>query len=133
MGTTQTKVAHPHAVTELCEEGVRLYANALRAGRIDRTDVEPAPCLMDFALLHPDPDDAQWLRPVLPSIALAQRLSPIEREITERRRLSIELADTFEPFMSLSTQEIARNTTREARLRVDTVLPRTLSDTLPKT
>ncbi|MFI1419289.1 helix-turn-helix transcriptional regulator [Streptomyces sp. NPDC020731] len=107
LGTKQTKAAHPHAVTELCDEGVRLYANALRAGRITRADVEPAPCLMDFALLHPDPDDAQWLRPVLPSIALSQRLSPIEREITERRRLSIELADTFEPFMSLSAQEIA--------------------------
>ncbi|MFF5156313.1 helix-turn-helix transcriptional regulator [Streptomyces sp. NPDC000348] len=105
--TNRSRTGHPHAVTELCEEGVRLYANALRAGRIARADVEPAPCLMDFALLHPDPDDAQWLRPVLPSIALAQRLSPIEREITERRRLSIELADAFEPFMSLSAQEIA--------------------------
>jgi DNA-binding CsgD family transcriptional regulator len=62
---------------------------------------------MEFALLHPDPDDANWLRPVAPSIALAQRLNPIEREITERRRLSIELSDAFEPFMDLSTQTTA--------------------------
>ncbi|MEU6354436.1 helix-turn-helix transcriptional regulator [Streptomyces sp. NPDC047072] len=89
-------------MTELCEEGSRLYTNALRTGRIARAEVEPAPCLMEFALLHPDPDDANWLRPVPPSVALAQRLTPIEREITERRRLSIELADTFEPFMTLS-------------------------------
>jgi DNA-binding CsgD family transcriptional regulator len=94
-------------MTDLCDEGGRLYANALRAGRIAREDVESAPCLMEFALLHPDPDDANWLRPVAPSIALAQRLNPIEREITERRRLSIELSDAFEPFMDLSTQTTA--------------------------
>ncbi|MER6225027.1 helix-turn-helix transcriptional regulator [Streptomyces sp900105755] len=102
--TNRAKAAHPHAVTELCGDGARLYANALRTGRIARADVEPAPCLMEFALLHPDPDDANWLRPVPPSVALAQRLNPIEREITDRRRLSIDLADAFEPFMALSAQ-----------------------------
>ncbi|MFB7511462.1 helix-turn-helix transcriptional regulator, partial [Streptomyces broussonetiae] len=91
-------------MTELCEEGGRLYAKALRTGRIARADVEPAPCLMEFALLHPDPDDANWLRPTPPTVALAQRLNPLEREISERRRLSIELADAFEPFMTLSAQ-----------------------------
>ncbi|MFE6486905.1 helix-turn-helix transcriptional regulator [Streptomyces sp. NPDC057757] len=91
-------------MTELCQEGGRLYADALRTGRIARADVEAVPCLMEFALLHPDPDDANWLRPVPPSVALAQRLNPIESEITERRRLSIELADAFEPFMTLSAQ-----------------------------
>ncbi|WP_443072320.1 helix-turn-helix transcriptional regulator [Streptomyces sp. NBC_01485] len=59
---------------------------------------------MEFALLHADPDDANWLRPVPPSIALSQLLNPIEREITQRRRLSVELADAFEPFMTLSAQ-----------------------------
>jgi DNA-binding CsgD family transcriptional regulator len=103
----QTKAAHPHAVTELCEEGGRLYANALRMGRVARADVESAPCLIEFALLHPDPDDADWLRPVSPSAALAERLYPIERDITERRRLSIQLADVFEPFMALSAKAAA--------------------------
>ncbi|WAU78814.1 helix-turn-helix transcriptional regulator [Streptomyces sp. Qhu-G9] len=104
MATNQTKAAHPHSVTELCAEGGRLYANALRTGRIAREDVKPAPCLMEFALLHPDPDDPDWLRPVPPSVALAQRLNPLEREIAQRRRLTIEMADTFEPFMTLSAQ-----------------------------
>ncbi|MFI6857044.1 helix-turn-helix transcriptional regulator [Streptomyces sp. NPDC050416] len=103
----QTKAAHPHAVTELCEEGNRLYANALRAGRIARTDVISAPCLMELALLHPDPDDENLLRPVPPAVALAQRLHPIERDIAERRQLSIALTDVFEPFMALSAQEAA--------------------------
>ncbi|WP_329412098.1 helix-turn-helix transcriptional regulator [Streptomyces sp. NBC_00704] len=104
MTKNETKQTHPHASTELCEEGRRLYGNALRTGRIARADVEPAPCLMEFALLHADPDDANWLRPVPPSIALSQLLNPIEREITRRRRLSVELADAFEPFMTLSAQ-----------------------------
>ncbi|MEV0180513.1 helix-turn-helix transcriptional regulator [Streptomyces sp. NPDC050625] len=107
LATNRAKAIHPHSVTDLCEEGRRLYAVALRTGRVARSDVADAPCLMEFALLHPDPDDADWLRPVPPAIALAHRLNPIEREITERRRLSIELADVFEPFMSLSTQVMA--------------------------
>ncbi|MFG2545671.1 helix-turn-helix transcriptional regulator [Streptomyces sp. NPDC048594] len=101
------KATHPHTVTELCEDGSRLYAGALRTGRILRTDAESAPCLMEFALLHPDPDDAKWLRPVPPAIALARRLNPIEREITEHRRQSIALAEVFEPFMALGVQDAA--------------------------
>lgn len=60
---------------------------------------------MDFALLHPDPDDAAWLRPVLPSAALAKHLNPIEREIQERRRHSVRLAESFVPFMDISAQD----------------------------
>ncbi len=67
--------------------------------------MEPAPCLMDFALLHPDPDDADWLRPVPPSAALAKHLHPIEREILERRRHSVLLTESFEPFMDISAQD----------------------------
>ncbi|MFI8243024.1 helix-turn-helix transcriptional regulator [Streptomyces sp. NPDC085866] len=107
MATNGTKATHPHAVTELCDEGDRLYATALRTGRIARADAEAAPCLMEFALLHPDPDDANWLRPVPPTVALAQRLHPLEREISDRRRMSVALADAFEPFMALSAQESA--------------------------
>ncbi|PCG88039.1 helix-turn-helix transcriptional regulator [Streptomyces sp. WZ.A104] len=77
----------------------------MRSGRITRAEVAPAPCLMEFALLHPDPDDAEWLRPVPPSAALAQRLHPIEREIQERRRHSVELTESFEPFMAISAQD----------------------------
>ncbi|MEV0223062.1 helix-turn-helix transcriptional regulator [Streptomyces sp. NPDC050704] len=125
LATNQTKTTHPHAVTELCAEGGRLYANALRTGRIARADVESAPCLMELALLHPDLDDANWLRPVPPSVALAQRLNAIEREITERRKISIELADAFEPFMALTTQVTAPThsiTVLEGLDRINTAL-----------
>ncbi|MBV2354739.1 helix-turn-helix transcriptional regulator [Streptomyces sp. J2-1] len=105
MTTNGTKTAHPHAVTDLCGEGNRLYATALRTGRVAREEAEAAPCLMEFALLHPDPDDPEWLRPVPPSVALARRLHPLEREISERRRTSVELAEAFEPFLALSAQD----------------------------
>lgn len=105
--TTNTKPTHTHPVTDLCTEGARLYASALSVGRIARTEVEPAPCLIELGLLLPDPDDASWLRPVPPSAALAQRLHPLEREIQDRRRTSVELTEAFEPFMAISAQSPA--------------------------
>ncbi|MFJ8198877.1 helix-turn-helix transcriptional regulator [Streptomyces sp. NPDC096152] len=125
LATNRTKATHPHAMTQMCEEGGRLYAHALRLGRVSRADVESAPCLIEFALLHPDPEDARWLRPVPPAAALAQRLNPIEQEITERRRLSIELSDAFEPFMTLSAQATAGTdaiTVLEGRERINSAL-----------
>ncbi|MGW1722414.1 helix-turn-helix transcriptional regulator [Streptomyces sp. NPDC002306] len=119
------QAAHPHAITELCDEGGRVYASALRAGRVPRTDVADVPCLMEFGLLHPDPDDVNWLRPVPPTVALAQHLHPLEREITERRRLSVELADAFEPFMAASAQSTGSThsiTVLEGRDRINAAL-----------
>lgn len=104
LGHNRANQTHPHSVTALCEEGGKLYASALRTGRIARADTEAAPCLMEFALLQPDPDDPDWLRPVTPSVALARRLAPLEHEIAERRRSAIALTGLFEPFMALSTQ-----------------------------
>ncbi|NBE55553.1 helix-turn-helix transcriptional regulator [Streptomyces boluensis] len=102
MGTELNNADHPHSHEELCGAGRELYASALRRGRIARSEMQAAPCLIDLALLHPDPDDAQWLRPVPPSAALAQLLLPIEREIQDRRRHTVALADAFEPFMAIS-------------------------------
>jgi len=102
LATKYSQPTHPHTLTELCEEGAPLSARALRAGRSARAVAAATPCLLEFALLHPDPDDANWLRPVPPSVALAQRLHPLEREILDRRRQSIELTESFEPFMALS-------------------------------
>ncbi|MEU0916869.1 MULTISPECIES: helix-turn-helix transcriptional regulator [Streptomyces] len=102
--TDGKKATHPHSVSTLCDEGARLYASALSVGKIARAEAEAAPCLLEFALLHADPDDPTWLRPVPAFAALTQRLHPIEREIQERRRLSIELTKAFEPFMAVSAQ-----------------------------
>ncbi|MFF8610138.1 helix-turn-helix transcriptional regulator [Streptomyces sp. NPDC015346] len=94
-----------HGPGELCDAGRRLYATALRAGRISRAEVDSVPCLIELALLHPDPDDSQWLRPIPPSIALNKLIHPIEREIQQRRQLAISLADTFEPFMTINAPD----------------------------
>jgi DNA-binding CsgD family transcriptional regulator len=84
-----------------------LYTSALSKGRITRGEAATAPCLLEFALLQPDPDDSNCLRPVPPSVALAQRLHPLEREIQERRRRTIELTESFEPFLMVSAQNPA--------------------------
>ncbi|MDN3294384.1 helix-turn-helix transcriptional regulator [Streptomyces ficellus] len=121
---------HPHSLTELCEAGSALYANALRTGRIARSEAVEVPCLLDLALLHPDPDDAQWLRPVPPSSALAQLLQPIEREILERRRLTVELSDAFEPFMAISAQNAPTThsiTVLEGLSRINATLDRVIA------
>ncbi|MEV5606792.1 helix-turn-helix transcriptional regulator [Streptomyces sp. NPDC052225] len=92
-------------MTELCDAGKQLYAAALRTGHVMRSDTTEAPCLLDLALLQPDPDDADRLRPVPPTAALSQRLHPLEREIQERRALAVELTETFEPFLTISAQQ----------------------------
>ncbi|WP_338677692.1 helix-turn-helix transcriptional regulator [Streptomyces sp. SCSIO 30461] len=94
-----------HSHNELCEAGRSLYASALRNGRIARSEVIDTPCLIELAMLRPDPDDAKWLRPIPPSVALHQLIHPIEREIQERRRLTMSLTDAFEPFMTLSPND----------------------------
>ncbi|MEU6403828.1 helix-turn-helix transcriptional regulator [Streptomyces sp. NPDC046985] len=123
--TNHTIATHPHPVNELCTEGSRLYAAALRTGRIARSDAEPAPCLLESALVHPDPDDPNWLRPVPPALALAQRLNPIEREITDRRRAATGIADAFAPFLALSGQPTSGGgsiTVLEGGERINTAL-----------
>ncbi|MFD5895881.1 LuxR C-terminal-related transcriptional regulator [Streptomyces sp. NPDC060366] len=105
MGGTRPKRAHPHGDRELCDEAVRLYTAALRNDGIGRGELTAAPCLMDMALLHPDPRDADWLRPVPPSAALAHLLLPITREIHERVRLTAVLADSLAPLMTVPSED----------------------------
>ncbi|MEV0962049.1 MULTISPECIES: helix-turn-helix transcriptional regulator [unclassified Streptomyces] len=105
MQTKQGNGGDKHSHDELCEAGKKLYASALRSGRIARSEVTDAPCLIDMGMLRPDPDDTEWLRPVPPSIALHQLMHPLEREIQERRRLTISLAESFEPFMALNSHD----------------------------
>ncbi|GHJ91802.1 hypothetical protein SNE510_13210 [Streptomyces sp. NE5-10] len=125
------ETGHSHSHTELCAAGSELYASALRTGRIPRSDAIEAPCLLDLSLLHPDPDDAQWLRPVPPSAALAQLLQPIEREILEHRRMTVALSDAFEPFMAITAFDAANTsaiTVLEGIDRINTTLDRTVAN-----
>ncbi|MEV4993290.1 LuxR C-terminal-related transcriptional regulator [Streptomyces niveus] len=105
MPGTKAKLTHPHGDRELCDEAVRLYTEALRNDGIGRPETAAAPCLLDMALLHPDPRDADWLRPVPPSAALAHLLLPITREIHERVRLTAVLADSLAPLMAVPSAD----------------------------
>ncbi|MGY5032554.1 LuxR C-terminal-related transcriptional regulator [Streptomyces sp. 900116325] len=105
MGTSEGKTDHPHGTTELCESAIRLYSEALRNGRIARTDVTPAPCLIAMALLHPDPHEAAWMRPVPPSAAMAHLLQPITREILDRIQITTALAASLAPLTALASED----------------------------
>ncbi|WMX46267.1 helix-turn-helix transcriptional regulator [Streptomyces roseicoloratus] len=96
---------HNHSRDELCDVAKELYAQALRTGRLARAEADAAPCLTELVLLRPTPDDADWLYPVPPSVALNQLIHPIEQEIQTRRQHAIALADAFEPFMAMSPRE----------------------------
>ncbi len=97
MGTEDIEIPHPHANTEVCEPALRLYREALHTGRVARADLGAVPCLIDMALLHPDPWDDRWMRPVPPSAALAHLLQPVSREIDERLRLATSLSQALLP------------------------------------
>jgi DNA-binding NarL/FixJ family response regulator len=103
MGRDEDTPVHAHGERELCDAAVRIYTEALSAGRIPRSALEPAPCLVELALVHPDPQDPAWIRPVPPSAALTHLLHPVIREIHERIRLSAALADSLAPLASIAS------------------------------
>ncbi|WP_392671524.1 LuxR C-terminal-related transcriptional regulator [Streptomyces sp. LN785] len=105
MSRDEEKPGHPHGERELCEAAVRLYTEALRQGRIARADLTPAPCLIDMALLRPDPTDHAWLHPVPPAAGLAHLLQPITREIHERIRLTTALTDSLAPLTAVASDD----------------------------
>ena len=105
MAGTAPKLTHPHSERELCDAAVPLYSEALREGGVRHDRLTAAPCLLDMALLRPDPDDPQWLRAVPPSAALAHLLLPITREIHERVRLTTLLADSLAPLAAVPSAD----------------------------
>lgn len=105
MGRDEDRTAHPHGEQGLCDAGVRVYTEALAAGRIPRTALDLTPCLVELALVHPDPLDNAWIRPVPPSAALAHLLQPVIREIHDRIRLSAALADSLAPLASVASTD----------------------------
>ncbi|NEC08026.1 LuxR C-terminal-related transcriptional regulator [Streptomyces sp. SID7909] len=105
MGKDEGISHQPHGDLELCEAGVRTYTEALKVGRLPRSALEPVPCLTELALVHPDPQDDGWIRPVPPSSALAHLLQPVTREIHERIRLSAALADSLAPLASVASTD----------------------------
>lgn len=102
MSTDETPEHQTHQVEELCEAGSLLYGRALSEGRVRQQDALKSPCLIDFGLLQPDPEDVRWLRPTAPAVALPRLLRTFDEEVARQRRRAARLAETFEPLLDLN-------------------------------
>ncbi|WP_199551714.1 LuxR C-terminal-related transcriptional regulator [Streptomyces sp. N35] len=111
---------HRHDVEELCDAGEKAYQAALQAGRISRSRVTDARCLVELGLLHPDPSDMEWLLPTSPGVVVARLLREFESELGEIRRRSGALAGAAERF----AVPRAVNSSPSAALRVLEGMPR---------
>ncbi|ARP70998.1 LuxR family transcriptional regulator [Streptomyces sp. MUSC 125] len=92
---------HPHGADRLCEAGDRVYSRAVRRGRVPRTDAESVPCLMELALLHPDPDDMDWLVPTSPQEVMTRLLRGVYDEVSESQRRVGSAVAAFERYADL--------------------------------
>ncbi|MFD0413080.1 LuxR C-terminal-related transcriptional regulator [Streptomyces sp. NPDC127108] len=91
----------PHEPVDVCEAGRALYLRALQERRVPAKAAAATPCLIDTGLLHPDPDDATWLRPTAAAVALPRLLEDIEGRVARQRGRATRLAASFEPFLRL--------------------------------
>lgn len=91
----------PHEPVDVCEAGRVLYLRALQERRVPAKAAAATPCLIDTGLLHPDPDDATWLRPTAAAVALPRLLEDIEGRVARQRGRATRLAASFEQFLRL--------------------------------
>ncbi|MER5432054.1 LuxR C-terminal-related transcriptional regulator [Streptomyces sp. NPDC002588] len=92
---------HPHGADRLCEAGDRVYSRAVRRGRVPRGDAEPVPCLLELALLHPDPDDMDWLVPTSPQEVMTRLLRGLHDEVSASQRRMGSAVAAFEWYAGL--------------------------------
>ncbi|MFJ8468151.1 helix-turn-helix transcriptional regulator [Streptomyces swartbergensis] len=95
---------HPHGADRLCETGDRVYSRAVRRGRVPRRDAEPVPCLLELALLHPDPDDMDWLVPTSPQEVMTRLLRGMYDEVSASQRRVGSAVAAFEWYAGLGRQ-----------------------------
>ncbi|MET9836002.1 LuxR C-terminal-related transcriptional regulator [Streptomyces sp. NPDC006385] len=96
---------HPHGADRLCEAGDRVYSRAVRRGRVPRRDAEPVPCLLELALLHPDPDDMDWLVPTSPQEVMTRLLRGVYDEVSASQRRVGSAVAAFEWYAGLGPQQ----------------------------
>ncbi|MEU9452916.1 helix-turn-helix transcriptional regulator [Streptomyces sp. NPDC048277] len=97
-----TRAPHgEHGIEDLCAEGTKLYARALREGHITALDAAGAPCLIDLGLLHPALDDLDRLEPVAAALALNRLLRGARARAAEEWQLEQRLVELFEPLLTI--------------------------------
>lgn len=82
---------HPHGADRLCAAGDRVYSR----------DAEPVPCLLELALLHPDPDDMDWLVPTSPQEVMTRLLRGVHDEVSASQRRVGSAVEAFEWYADL--------------------------------
>src|SRR5690349_17324190 len=98
---------HPHGADRLCAAGDRVYSRAVRRGRVPRRDAEPVPCLLELALLHPDPDDMDWFVPTSPQEVMTRLLRGMYDEVRASQRRVGSAVAAFEWYAGLGRQRDA--------------------------
>ncbi len=81
-----------------------MYSRAVRRGRVPRRDAEPVPCLLELALLHPDPDDMDFLVPTAPQEVMTRLLRGMFEEVSESHRRVGSAVAAFERYAGLGSQ-----------------------------
>ncbi|MFE9765243.1 LuxR C-terminal-related transcriptional regulator [Streptomyces sp. NPDC005808] len=92
---------HPHGADQLCAAGDRVYSRAVRHGRVPREDADTVPCLVELALLHPDPDDMGWLVPTSPQEVMTRLLRGVYAEVSASQARVGEAVSAFEWYAGL--------------------------------
>jgi DNA-binding CsgD family transcriptional regulator len=92
---------HPHGADRLGEAGDRVSSRAVRRGRVPRRDAEPVPCLLELALLHPDPDDMDFLVPTAPQEVMTRLLRGMYDEVSASHRRVGSVVAAFERYAGL--------------------------------
>ncbi|RSO03091.1 LuxR family transcriptional regulator [Streptomyces sp. WAC 05379] len=108
---------HPHGADRLCEAGNRIYSRAVRHGRVSRQHAQTVPCLLELALLHPDPDDMDWLVPTPPQEVMKRLLRGVYDEVSTSQRRMGSAVSAFEWFSGLGSL-IEAPGTESAAIRV---------------
>jgi hypothetical protein len=71
---------------------------------VPRGDAETVPCLLELALLHPDPDDMDWLVPTAPQEVMTRLLRGIHDEVSASQRQMGSAVAAFEWYAGLGPQ-----------------------------
>ncbi|MGW0841176.1 LuxR C-terminal-related transcriptional regulator [Streptomyces sp. NPDC002787] len=109
---------HPHGADRLCAAGDRVYSRAVRRGRVPRSDADAVPCLLELALLHPDPDDMGWLVPTSPQEVMTRLLRGVHAEVSASQARMGAAVDAVEWYAGLGSSRGARHPAEGAAIRV---------------
>ncbi|MGW1670275.1 LuxR C-terminal-related transcriptional regulator [Streptomyces sp. NPDC002324] len=108
---------HPHGADRLCAAGDRVYSRAVRRGRVPREDADPVPCLLELALLHPDPDDMGWLVPTSPQEVMTRLLRGVHAEVSASQARMGAAVDAVEWYAGLGSSRM-RTPAESSAIRV---------------